>query len=573
MMLKLKIFVFCISFFFILQGCGKQNTPSYTGKSEKKDFNTTEYERYYVEGVTQKITGNTGDALRYFEMCIRLNPASDAPYYHIAQILAASGDNANAKKYARTAAENDVKNLWYMMMLSQLYYQEKNIDSAVIWHEKAVKAYPENENLQLTMGDLYIESRQYDKANAIFDNLDKKYGVNETSTVSSIRSLISAGKNSEARAKVLLLLEKNPDDILFNGLLAEVYRSEGNKEMFIETYENLLLKNPSHAQLQLGLAEFLADEKLYDQLFPLLNSIILNDNVRKEEKVSLFARLLDSYDQSVNNNSLSLTLMLLEAAYKDDPIIPLLRTELLLKSNKIEEATNRLEELVKQNPENYYAWEKLLFVFLEKKDFEKLTVAGAECATRFNTSFMAKILYATGATETSRFEVALNELRKAEILAGEDHDMLTQVLNMRADVYYKSKDYSKAFSTYEEAIKLNPDDLTLQNNYAYYLAEQDLKLKEAEIMARYVTEKEPNATYLDTYGWVLYKRGKLNEAAKVFESIIETGSSQDAEWWEHYGFVLSGQKKFTKAVDAWKKAIQLDPAKTHLNKEIENCAK
>ena len=47
------------------------------------------------------------------------------------------------------------------------------------------------------------------------------------------------------------------------------------------------------------------------------------------------------------------------------------------------------------------------------------------------------------------------------------------------------------------------------NNYAYYLAEQNMKLKEAEEMARKVIEKEKdNTTYLDTYGWVLYKRGK-----------------------------------------------------------------
>ena len=35
----------------------------------------------------------------------------------------------------------------------------------------------------------------------IFDSLDKKYGVNETSTVSAIRSLMAAGKYDEALIK------------------------------------------------------------------------------------------------------------------------------------------------------------------------------------------------------------------------------------------------------------------------------------------------------------------------------------------------------------------------------------
>ena len=81
---------------------------------------------------------------------------------------------------------------------------------------------------------------------------------------------------------------------------------------------------------------------------------------------------------------------------------------------------------------------------------------------------------------------------------------------MRADVYYRMKDYTKAFEIFEEALKTNNEDLTVINNYAYYLAEQNMKLKEAEEMAKKVIEKEKgNTTYLDTYGWVLYKRGKL----------------------------------------------------------------
>ena len=110
------------------------------------------------------------------------------------------------------------------------------------------------------------------------------------------------------------------------------------------------------------------------------------------------------------------------------------------------------------------------------------------------------------------------------------------------------------------------------NNYAYYLAEQNHKLKEAEDMARIVIEKEKNnTTYLDTYAWVLYKRGKLNEAAKIMEKIINTGEKPDAEWFEHYGYILKKQNNCNKAIENWNIAMKLDSTKTHLIKEIENC--
>ena len=51
-------------------------------------------------------------------------------------------------------------------------------------------------------------------------------------------------------------------------------------------------------------------------------------------------------------------------------------------------------------------------------------IKGEECATRFNRSFLAKILYANGALENKKFDVALEELRKAEILAGDNKEFI-----------------------------------------------------------------------------------------------------------------------------------------------------
>jgi Tfp pilus assembly protein PilF len=192
----------------------------------------------------------------------------------------------------------------------------------------------------------------------------------------------------------------------------------------------------------------------------------------------------------------------------------------------------------------------------------------------FNTSYTAKLLYANGALETGKYPTALEELKKAEILASDNKEYMLQVLTMRADAYYRMKDFAKAFETFELALKNNNDDLTVMNNYAYYLAEQNTKLKEAEEMAKSVTEKDKtNTTFLDTYGWVLYKRGKLQEAAKVMETIINSGDKPDAVWYEHYGYILKKEKKCDQAIANWNIALKLDSTKTELLKEIENCGK
>ncbi len=555
--------------------CGRKIVPAKVAGSPDSGYGDAAFNTFYIEAIKQKLLGNGPDALKYFEQCLKLKPQSSATYYQMAQILLGGGDIKNGKNYALKALNIDTENIWYMMMVAGIYYQEHNIDSAIVYYEKAVKDFPEKESLQLTLGNLYSERGSYDKANTIFSALDKKYGVNESSTVASIRNLMAGKKYQEALGKAELLLKDSPDEILYNGLLAEIYRGMGESEKAEEVYKRLLERNPDDPQTQLSLCDFLISEKSYSDLFELLNTVILNDKITREDKITLVAHLLELDDLiKSDGNKLMIAVMVLEANYPGDDIIMLLRPDLLEKQGDLEEASIRLEEIIKISPGNYYAWEKLLLVYLQMEDFNKLMIRGEECATRFNRSFLAKLLYAQGALENGKYSVALEELRKAEILAGNDKDLNNQVLVMKADVYYRMKDYDKAFGLFEEAVKANSEDLTVLNNYAYYLAEQDMRLKEAEKMAKKVIETEKNNnTFLDTYGWVLYKRGKLKDAAKIMEEIIKSADTPDAEYFEHYGYILKKQRKCEEAIKNWEIAISIDSSKVELQKEIENCRK
>lgn len=560
---------------FVFSSCGRKAVPSSSQGKGAKNGDQSAFNYVYVEALKQKLMGNTGDALKYFEQALKLNPGSDAACFQIAQILITKQNADGAKMYANKAYSLDPSNLWYMMMLSAIYYQERNLDSAIIFYEKAVKVYPERENLQLTLGNLYSENKNYELALKLYESLDQKYGINENSTPSLIRNLIEAKKYDEALLKVNLLLKEKPDEILYNGLMAEVYRAKGDNSKAREVYSQLIKRNPDNAQIQLSLCGFLIEEKSYEDLFVLLNTVFINDKVSREDKISLVARLLEN-DEFIKDHGdqLILTTMILEAAFKNDPIIVLLRPEILVKEGKPEEAAEKLEEIIKVQPENYYAWEKLLLVYLQIENFDMLVMRGEECSSKFNMSFLAKVLYASGAIEKGKFAIAEEELRKAEILAGDDNDLKMQVLTMRADLYYKSKDYTRAFALFDEAVKKNSEDLTVLNNYSYYLAEQNMRLKEAEVMAKEAITRAPdNTTFLDTYAWVLYKRGKLKDAAMIMEKIIASGEKADAEWYEHYGYILKAQKKCDQAVEKWEIAVSIDTSKTHLIQEIKNCGK
>jgi tetratricopeptide (TPR) repeat protein len=574
-MKKLKVILFVLFAAIIFTSCNRNIVPGLKPGKAGKEFDEASYNYRYVEGVRQKLMGNLGEALTYFEQAIAINPRSDASYYQMAQIVLNNGDIVNGKRYVKKACELDPDNYWYNMILAGIYYQQKNIDSTIICYENTIKNHPEKVDLQVALANLYIENKSFDKSKSLLNKLDEKYGVNENTTVLLVRSLMAEKKYKEALSKTMQLIDQNPDNIIFNGLLAEIYRGQGENQKAHEVYNKLIQRNPDNPALQLSLCDFLLSEKSYDQLFLLMNSVVMNSTITKEDKMTLMAKLMDDGNIVKSyGKEMEITMMILEANYKDDDVIMMLRPEFLQKEGSSAEAALRLEEIIEQNPNNYFAWERLLLVYYELKDYKKLQVRGEECATKFNRSVIAKILYADGAMENKNFNTALEELRKADILAGDNKEMKLQVLTMKADVYYRMKDYSEAFKNFEEALKLNNNDLTVMNNYAYYLAEQNTKLKEAEKMAKEVIEKEKdNNTFLDTYAWVLYKRGRTRDALKIMERIITPDGKADSEYYEHYGYMLKKIGKCEDAVKQWEIALNLDKSKTNLQKEIENCGK
>ena len=164
-------------------------------------------------------------------------------------------------------------------------------------------------------------------------------------------------------------------------------------------------------------------------------------------------------------------------------------------------------------------------------------------------------------------------MSKAEIVAGNNEDLKLQILSLRADIYYRKGDLENAFKTYDEALAANENNALILNNYAYYLAEKDLDLKKAYQMAKQVIEQEPdNATYLDTYGWTLYKRGKLRAAERVFLDIIK-GGDINYVYYEHLGYIYKKMKKYDTAIRFFNKAIELGADADVLNKEIATCVK
>jgi tetratricopeptide (TPR) repeat protein len=130
----------------------------------------------------------------------------------------------------------------------------------------------------------------------------------------------------------------------------------------------------------------------------------------------------------------------------------------------------------------------------------------------------------------------------------------------------------------EEQLRLllegDPEDATANNDLGYLWADQNVRLEEAERLIRKALEldkrqrtsgtavgvdsDQDNAAYVDSLGWVLFRRGKLEEARRQLEKASGLpGGDDDPVVWDHLGDVQFRLGRRSQAAQAWKKALEL----------------
>ena len=128
----------------------------------------------------------------------------------------------------------------------------------------------------------------------------------------------------------------------------------------------------------------------------------------------------------------------------------------------------------------------------------------------------------------------------------------------------------EASDCYESALEYNPNNVLALNNYAYLLAEAGVNLERAEQMSWRAIGAEPdNATYLDTYAWVLYKLQRYDEALEYIERALAIETVPSDVLYEHAGDICYGLRDTVQALDYWRKALALQREGGMVDKDLE----
>lgn len=129
----------------------------------------------------------------------------------------------------------------------------------------------------------------------------------------------------------------------------------------------------------------------------------------------------------------------------------------------------------------------------------------------------------------------------------------------------KTKDSLRNF---EALLKDRPDDASLQNALGYSLADHNQKLPRAEQLIRKALEASPdNPAFLDSLGWVRYRRGDATGAIPLLEKAYRI--FPDPEIASHWGELLWVSGKQAEARALWARALARSPDAKALRATIE----
>ncbi len=570
----MKNFIYLLLTLVFLTGCTHEavKTTEVTGQSPKSG---TRYDYLLAEAMRQKYVGDLGEAAGLFEKCIEIDDSRAVPFFELAQIYAALGSENRSLEYASRAAHIEPGNYWYQLACGSLYTQYNQKDSALVYFTRALKADSNALEVNTILAGLYAEKGEAEKADSLFRLLDEEGALNDEMFLIMITGLIDNGKMEEAERRTEKLIQQQPSETRYKALLADIYFENGKKEKSDSIYREIIEKEPDNIETQLLYLLNLVYKKEYSGISGFLNTVFESDLVERERKISVAGRLLqDTAFIKDNTESMGESLIILEGKYPQDEEILSLRASMYETAGKTDEAIARYEEIVKGIKPAFYSSEKLVLLYAEKKEYEKLYSFAAVYSAENNRSILGKVYYAIAAMELKQYEVADAELKKALILAGNNDELKVQVLSMIGDLKYRMKDFENAYKSYEEALALSPHEVLILNNYAYFLAEGNKDLPKALKMAEEVMKTDgDNDTYIDTYAWVLHKLGKKKKAYKEMMRIFEKENERDPEVLEHMGFILKSLGKCSEAVGYWEEALKKDNSKTYLQKEIETCGK
>lgn len=517
-----------------------------------------ELEGVFIEANREKLLGNWDNAIAKFEEVLEKDKDNAAAAYEMARVYEAKKDLEKAEAFAKKAVEWEGENIWYQMYLADVYQKADKDSEAAAVYQVLTTLQPHNEEFYFKWAYYLVRSSQPEAAIQVYNDLEKKTGINEEITRHKHTLYMGMGNYKQAAKELELLIERFPRKVAYLHLLGTFYEQVNEKEKARETYQRILSIDPNDPRARIALAEENKgndDIRFLNSLKPVFEDPQTDIDTKIKELLPYVNQLAETGDKNLGATLLALT-SLLETVHNDDAKAHSILADVLYHTGQTDRALDQYRKTIELDDTKWSVWEQLLYLYAEKKDYANLIQASEQALDIFPNQATGYFLNGAGYNGTGAYEEALSSLQQALIMSARNPRLRYDILIETGKAYFFLKQYAKSDNAFEEALQINDQDPAILKNYSYYLALRGDQLEKAKDLATRLVKVMPNHPVSeDAMAFVLYRMKDYENARKWLETALQHGGEEDPVILEHYGDVLFHLGNETEALENWQKAL------------------
>ena len=534
--------------------------------------NKRKFDYYFYDALSAKAQGNYAEAFDLFQHCYALDSTNANVLSELSGFYNVLQETSKAAALLEKAIDKDPNNYYYNMMLGSFYRDLGQKENAIDIYNVLLESHPEKIDIYMALAEAYNDNGDLEKAIETLDDLEQVVGVRETITINKFRLYSMLSRKEEAFEEIESIIKKNPDNLGYMLMLGDLYMQDNQMEKSLKQYKKVEAADPNYPSLVLSMVNYYEKNGKPDMALEEIKRALVSPMFEIDVKLQLLTRYITMLQSNKTDTTIANPLFntLFEQHPNNAQLNFLYGSVLMLQENETE-AMEQFEIYAKAEPANPAGWENMLRIALP--DSLEKVIWITENALKHIPDAYQFYFYLGGAKyQLERYEEALEVFEEGLEKLEEGNPLVRSDFYAQiGDLNYHLGNKRVAYKKYEEALKLNPQNLGVLNNYSYFLSLDEESLDKAEQMSSITVKAEPtNPTYLDTYGWVLFRQGAYTMAKIYIENAVKYSEDEpSAEVLEHYGDILYKTGDKEKALEQWKKAKELGSDSTTLDKKIK----
>ena len=529
--------------------------------SHRPPLTSQRYNEFFLEAICQREKGNSDAAFDLLRHCVEIDSTRSEAWFYLAQYYAALKDKDKSLAYAKRAAELNPENTTYLETLAQAYIGQHDYKSAAQALEQLCEKSRDRDDVLGMLVQLYEQQEEYDKAIDALSRLEVMEGKSERLSYAKSQLYTQKGDKKAAIAEMKLLADQYPNDYGYRCLYANTLYRNGQQQKAVELYEGILKEEPDNRMAQLSMLAYYHDVNDTLKQDQMTERILTNKNTTQQDRLALMRQVIGESEQQGGDSTRVLQLFhkMLSMPEADADVAIFCATYMNLKKMPQDSIRPVLEQALEMAPDNAAARLQLVSYAWQAEDKDRV-IALCKDARQYNPDEMAFYYYQGIAYyQKDQLDNALNAFQNGISVINDqsDPDIVSDFYAVMGDIMHQKGREQEAFAAYDSCLQWKDDNIGCLNNYAYYLSEKGLQLDKAEQMSYRTIKAEPkNATYLDTYAWILFMQKRYSEARIYIDQTLQCDSDSSAVLLEHAGDIYYHVGDKEKALALWQQALE-----------------